>query len=348
MKRSDDNISEQDIPIPKDAFQRIMDTLMDENIDPEIKARMQRYVFSRADDKKLEKAFLRYADKLKPYAGRLEGDALASYNRLAKRLGLKPVSQDGFEADRKAKPLRKARFLPVYWRVAAVLVPALIVASVWLLMNRSPYDREVRIESAEYAQQVVLPDSTHVSVEAGSSAIYRETEHSRDVELSGDAFFKVRRDEAKPFHVSAGVLELTVLGTEFDMSGNTGTVSLFRGSVSINTGNSVDTLSWGDRLTLDAATGTANISVIPSSEMIAKGYKPRLKFDRATFGEIFTALGAYHQVEIAAPGLDLQGGEFTVDFDGDTLEEALNLIVKMDKSRMTYNIEGNKVVIAKQ
>ena len=67
---------------------------------------------------------------------------------------------------------------------------------------------------------VVLPDGTMVKLNAGSRLSYpaRFDNDIRSIELEGEAFFDVKRDEKKPFHVKTNALDVEVLGTSFCIS----------------------------------------------------------------------------------------------------------------------------------
>ncbi|KAB7730864.1 DUF4974 domain-containing protein [Rudanella paleaurantiibacter] len=62
-----------------------------------------------------------------------------------------------------------------------------------------------------------LPDSSWVSLAPGSAMKYTESPgtNSRNVRLTGEAYFDVRRDTARPFRVTAGPTLTQVLGTSF-------------------------------------------------------------------------------------------------------------------------------------
>lgn len=66
---------------------------------------------------------------------------------------------------------------------------------------------------------VVLEDGTEVWLNADSRLIYPEVFNGteRRVELTGEAYFKVTHDEAKPFVVVSGGQEVRVYGTEFNV-----------------------------------------------------------------------------------------------------------------------------------
>lgn len=67
--------------------------------------------------------------------------------------------------------------------------------------------------------KITLPDGTEVELNADSKISYpaKFTGASRELKLSGEAFFSVKQDTRRPFHVKAGDLDITVLGTTFNM-----------------------------------------------------------------------------------------------------------------------------------
>lgn len=67
--------------------------------------------------------------------------------------------------------------------------------------------------------RLTLSDGTEVWLNAESSLRFpvHFTEGNRRVYLSGEAYFAVAADAAKPFSVTAGQVVVTVLGTEFNM-----------------------------------------------------------------------------------------------------------------------------------
>ena len=70
------------------------------------------------------------------------------------------------------------------------------------------------------SSRIVLNDSTVVWLNAGSSLIYPSKfgSKNREVVLFGEAFFDVAKNKDKPFIVQTTALEITVLGTRFNIS----------------------------------------------------------------------------------------------------------------------------------
>jgi transmembrane sensor len=100
--------------------------------------------------------------------------------------------------------------------------------------------------------QVKLPDGTKVWLNAGTTIKYptRFSMTERRVELAGEAYFEVAKNEKQPFHVllsdSAGI---SVLGTHFNVMSydneKTKEITLLEGSVSVSTRNKNDKLEPG-------------------------------------------------------------------------------------------------------
>ncbi|MCE4564682.1 DUF4974 domain-containing protein [Maribellus sp. CM-23] len=85
----------------------------------------------------------------------------------------------------------------------------------------------------------VLPDGSRVFLNNGSKLRYplRFMDNKRDIYLSGEAYFVVAHDEERPFRVKTRDLNITALGTEFNVSAYTDEVSteatLVEGSVAV-------------------------------------------------------------------------------------------------------------------
>lgn len=100
--------------------------------------------------------------------------------------------------------------------------------------------------------QVTLPDGTKVWLNAATSLTYpaRFQSNERKVELDGEAYFEVSKNEKQPFRVmladSAGI---TVLGTHFNVMSysneNTKEVTLLEGRVAVNSKNKTGELLPG-------------------------------------------------------------------------------------------------------
>lgn len=103
-------------------------------------------------------------------------------------------------------------------------------------------EQNVVIRSGDYGKSLVtLPDGTIVHLNAKSSLTYSHDfgRTDRKVELSGEGFFEVKKDTEKKFIVGTGYMDVTVLGTKFNVyayeNKDLVEMSLVEGSVNITT-----------------------------------------------------------------------------------------------------------------
>lgn len=327
----------------------ILSALNDERIDPGLKKKMQAWILGDFDENPAKQdAFVRYAGKIKPHEGELTDEDLIKYKKLLSRLGIElPATNESI-----APP--KRRSVSAVWKAAAILIPtAAAAAGFWFISGNTVPDGppEMMIAASDQFRSAFLPDSSFVSVSPGSTVFYHEDGvESRMVDLSGEAMFRVRKDNGRSFSVSTTNMTVNVHGTDFSVSeypgSPSGTVELYDGSLSVAAGGDSTTLSRGEMLSCDFSSHGADVSVIPASRMIEKGYKPRLKFNGATFGEVIASLSAFHGVEIEiAQGVNMNTGNISGDIESKTLENALRTIMKMWEQNVAQKSDGEKIII---
>ncbi|HLX90634.1 MAG TPA: FecR domain-containing protein [Puia sp.] len=104
-------------------------------------------------------------------------------------------------------------------RLAAVafLMIGLGLAFLIFRLGKKNTSTMVEIFSGNDPKKDTLPDRSVVFLEPNSSLSYFSpfAANHRDVRMSGNAFFTVQPDHARPFSVVAGDLKVTVLGTSF-------------------------------------------------------------------------------------------------------------------------------------
>lgn len=130
--------------------------------------------------------------------------------------------------------LARAAFYPKLWAMAACLVVALLAG--WYLVNRPTvlapslaYQHLIKRAGATAREvsntgnkrmQIRLPDGSQVILAPQSRLSYDMrlgTRPQRQVYLTGEAFFSVKRDPAQPFVVYANGIVTKVLGTRFSI-----------------------------------------------------------------------------------------------------------------------------------
>lgn len=163
---------------------------------------------------------------------------------------------EGEKQDNYKKLMEQINDVPTYtisrsWitnfrRIAAIiaLVVSVSVASFYIIRDITSHsDASFCYETFSpigSQTKIILPDSTVVWLNSGSSLKYNRSfgNKNREVVLSGEGYFEVKKDKAKPFLVHADSLDVRVLGTVFNVSAYKEnaeiTVSLIEGAVNIS------------------------------------------------------------------------------------------------------------------
>ena len=122
-------------------------------------------------------------------------------------------------------------------------------------------ERKLKVEVPNGRQfRLVLDDGSEVWLNAGSTLNYRSdfNRSSRDIGLSGEAYFEVARNAHLPFRVQARGCTFTVLGTRFNISAYDEDpdvlAALMEGSLQFESSRSTETMVPGDLITYDCRT----------------------------------------------------------------------------------------------
>lgn len=345
MKKNKNIHGDEDLSGNLKRVSGLIDALMDEDLNPNLRAEMQAWFNSAASDAEKQEAFVRYSEKIRPCEDAPDSETVRLYNEIAADLGLRQRSVP-------APVVKLRRRSMILRRVAAVLIPALIVTGTLLLFTgregNAPAVNYVRVSPASGSPYVVeLPDGSTVRLSDNAELAYAENFiGNRSVELTGDAYFTVGKMEGAPFTVKTPDLTVTVLGTEFMLkSGQDGQteVSLLSGSIEVSTGDTTVVLTPGRQLVQERGTHKTQIHEFDITK-INRGLRT-LTLGRVTIREaaekISGFLGFPITVEDGVPDTELVLPEIS---DTDTPEDIVFLF-DLVSTGTECKREGNGAVI---
>jgi transmembrane sensor len=199
--------------------------------------------------------------------------------------------------------------------------------------------------------QVVLPDGSHVWLNAASSLKYPVAFNAKErkVELTGEGYFEITKNSRQPFIVSSSNQSIRVLGTHFNVSAYAGeltTTTLAEGSVLVSlsdsnpvpTGSPSKTLKPGDQ-----STATANgltVSKVNPEDIIA--WKDGLfVFSNTDLKDVMKQIARCYNVEVDYASIP------NVKYDGEisrstTLLKVLQFIEA--GSDVPLKLEGRRIM----
>ena len=212
--------------------------------------------------------------------------------------------------------------------------------------------------NANTNQTLTLPDGSKVILEKNSSIIVSEDfgKVNRTVLLKGKAFFKVVRNEKKPFLVRMGNLVTEVLGTSFkvgaDNQNKSIEVAVISGKVSVyaTSKNGISKKLNGVVLTpnLKAIYNTENQTIQESIVETPQLLLPNLQksdfvFDEIQFGDLRDRLKLFYGVDIIFVNREIEKCLFTGDLGGLDLYKQLDVACTSISAK--YEVRGATIFV---
>lgn len=201
--------------------------------------------------------------------------------------------------------------------------------------------------------QMTLQDGTKVWLNAGSSLRYPTSfpGNERNVTLTGEAYFEVAKDKARPFFVtvnagSGAPMTVKVLGTHFNINAypdeQHNIVTLLEGAVKVDCGQANALLVPGKEAILNKASGNMNIKDGDTEGAIAwkNGY---FLFDNEKIESIMRQISRWYNVEISYQG-DVSGKAI-----GGSLSRSKNVSEVLNMLELTgtvhFKINGRRITV---
>lgn len=153
--------------------------------------------------------------------------------------------------------------------------------------------------------QVVLSDGSHVWLNAQSTLKYplEFIGDSRTVELEGEGYFTVARDEKKPFRVISNGQEVTVLGTSFNVSAYADEIvktTLVNGAVQVRHGDQSTILLPGEQSSVNQSGGLDKQQV--DTEEATAWKSGMFYFNKTNIREAMAQLSRWYNIKIVYEG----------------------------------------------
>ena len=203
-------------------------------------------------------------------------------------------------------------------------------------------------QGGEY--NLVLADGTHVFLNAESQLRYpvHFAGNTREIELSGEAYFEVTKDAKKPFIVKLTGMSVEVLGTSFNLNAyaNTGKIftTLVNGSVKLDIPGSSETklLKPEEQAAFDVKSGQTEIRKVDVN--LYTGWKDgRLNFYDSRLEDIMITLTRWYSADVVYRDSSVKNLRFSGSLDRyGEINQILDIIKSTKKLKI--EIEGNTIL----
>ena len=199
---------------------------------------------------------------------------------------------------------------------------------------------------------VTLTDGSHILVRRGSKLTISNNfgKNSREVTLTGEAYFDIKHDNYHPFLIHTGKFTTTVLGTAFTIKAypkqNYITVTVNRGRVKVERDNNLlAILNKNEQITALATPGGAveKLREINTDHYLQWASSDMI-FDYKPLGELVPLLEERYGVKIRINSPNISKCKITGEFNGtETLNQILETLSQAINT--TYVIKNKEVVI---
>lgn len=271
------------------------------------------------------------------------------------------LSSQSLKAHFFAEPSSPKVFKLASWskRIAAVLFVLFSIAAIFYLNKANQQETQEQLVYKKVTTGVgqmkvlTLTDGTEITINNQSSVSYPVsfTGASREIFLSGEAFFKVAHNPAKPFKVHTSKMDVQVLGTSFDVKAYADdrdiVVSVMTGKVRAAAKNAKSNkashiLLPGDQLVYRHELGEFEKGSVALT-VISGWQKGKLSFKNQQLADITRQLERYYKVKFLFVNKEIQHKVLSINVNNQSLEVVMKALSL--SGEFNYRIAGNQVKI---
>ncbi len=245
----------------------------------------------------------------------------------------------------KRRPLK--RVMQLYMKVAAILLLPLLIAG-GILLNKGSGKNQTDIkEKSRYTIYAPMGSRVSFSLSDGTTGVLNSGSrlsyslpfsNERNIDLEGEAWFNVAKDEKHPFEISAGGSRIRVLGTSFNLSAypaeNYVEIVLQEGSVEFSSSKN-QKIMMGPSERLVFQDGEVKKS-IADPEKYNAWVQGRLVFREDPMAEVARRIERWYNIKVVLADKELEKYSFRGTFVDDTFEDVLKFLAMT--SPITYKI----------
>lgn len=249
---------------------------------------------------------------------------------------------------------KEAKVIPMYpkkvWSPAriAASITLIIATGLLVLLLTNKKTELLTIQTNRNTIQQTLPDGSVVFLNRNTKISYPSDfdGNTREISLSGEAFFDIQRDESKPFIIHANGTDVKVLGTSFNVKAydKNVRVNVESGKVQFASKKQKTILEKGEEAAFEAENDTIIKQLTYNKNAIA--YKTRTYiFEDTSLENVINILSEGYQADIKIRNSALKTCRLTTTFENESLPNALNVIaetlnIKISKEGQKYLLDG--------
>ncbi len=306
---------------------------------------LKKWLKDSPENRKTQEEIVQSMSLMEDFKPSFSVDEEGDFAKISKELGFKG-------AKKSAKTIKMGNRRR--WIGIAAAITLLLTAGLFFLNTPDPTLEWTAFEADEFqSKQITLPDGTVALLNKNSRLEYPKEFLGKDrlVKMKGEVFFKVKRDETKPFKISTRENQVTVLGTEFSVRDyeheNATTVTVTSGKVAFsdteNDQRVIMTANEAAVMDLNTKTITKQDEADPNALSYQSG---KLVFRNTPLTKVFEDLAKHFDVIIDCQNEGLKNCKYSLtkqEVDLNTLLETLKTLYKIEftqSGKKSYVIRG--------
>lgn len=327
-------------------IKKIIDFYSEHKVSDNIRDSVLERISASKDDKEVDEVFRTLWDKAD--AAYMDADEIST-------------AFDRMHLFDKDKPRSRILQMLSWQRVVAVIVPLVMLVIFGKIYMQTHNAQQNPPEIAMLQQHtingecktVAMADGTQVRLSQSSVLCYPSSFEGKErkVFLTGEAFFDIKHDAKRPFHVSSPYFEITDLGTSFMVSSYTTdeevSATLKTGKIEIQIAGEGKKycMKPNEQLVYNVRTKAVNIRKVASEEIGTSWRNKEIDLNDVTLAKAANILSKTYGVKFVFTSKRYQNTKITVHFNqGETLSSAMSIIKDLIPG-MTYEIRKGIVIV---
>ena len=226
------------------------------------------------------------------------------------------------------KILNRNRFSWMKVAASVILIVGLGIA-VYFLINKNNEPIEMVAQTGQNILVDTLPDGSVITLNKRSTITYpsKFKGDTRGITLKGEAFFNVAPDKKKPFIISVNDVQVTVVGTSFNIKSENGNTEIVveTGIVRVTKSGKTVELSAGEKINMHANDSNATKEAV--TDKLYNYYRSKVFVcDDTPLWKLVQVLNEAYDANIIIGRKELNDKKLNTTFNNESLEQVLEII----------------------
>ena len=212
---------------------------------------------------------------------------------------------------------------------ASVILVAGLGITLYMLINKNIEPKEMVAKTSQNVLIDTLPDGSVITLNKRSAITYpsKFKGNTRVVALKGEAFFNVAPDKKKPFIISVNDVQVTVVGTSFNIKSENGNTEVVveSGVVQVTRSGKTVELNAGEKVVMHVNDSIASKEAV--DEKLYNYYRTKeFVCDETPLWKLVQVLNEAYDAKIIIGRKELNDKKITTIFYNESLEKILEVI----------------------